>query len=476
MIGYSTVARRWERELFGRLKAAGHRVSVRLSDVAPPPARELDLVLGLEARRFGPSLAATAKPLEATEVSDVALVIDLTGQSGVEMAPVLTLEFGGEPHLSDGISRLLASGQPAEVTVRLDGVAVGRARPMIGDRVWLGRGSNDLLSGAISLVEQSIARFGAGRLLPIDEPPKSTRGPVPGLLRSYLPSLASGLVRRGIRKLKLGRRPFYWQVGFRLNDGPGVAETGRLDGARFQTLPDDGDRFYADPFAFAHRGRHFVFVEEFPYATGKGVISMAELRADGQFETPRVVLEEPHHLSYPQVFEHDGEIYMMPESSAAKELVLYRAAPFPQRWVRDTVLVAGREFNDATLLEQGGRFWLFGTQRCGGGSSSDTMAVYSAPSLHGPWTPHAMNPILIDQSAARPGGRFIEQDGKLLLPVQDGSKKYGGGLGLVQLTRLDDDDVVFSPPVAVSPGAAWEHTGIHTLNRAGRLEVVDSSA
>jgi hypothetical protein len=433
-------------------------------------------VLGLEARRFGPSLAAATGPLAASDLTDVALVIDLTGTAGAQTAPVLTLEFAGELNLSSGVDRMVASGQAAEITAHLDGVTVGRARPMIGDRVWLGRGSNDLLSGAISLIEQSIARFGAGRLVPIDDPASPARGPVPGLLRSYLPALASGLVRRAIRKARLGSRPFYWQVGYRLVDGPGVADTGRLDGAPFQTLPDDGKRFYADPFAFAYRGRHFVFVEEFPFATGKGVISVAELGADGQLETPRVVLEEPQHLSYPQVFEHDGEIYMIPESSAARELVLYRAAQFPERWVRDTVLVAGKQFNDATLLEQGGRFWLFGTQRCGGGSSSDTMAVYSAPSLHGPWTPHAMNPILIDQSAARPGGRFIEQDGKLLLPVQDGSEKYGGGLGLVQLTRLDDDDVVFSPPQVVGPGAAWERDGIHTLNRAGRLEVVDSSA
>lgn len=459
-----------------RLMAAGHRVGVRLSDAAPPPAKQLDLVLGLEAFRHGPSLAEATGPLTATEVPDVALVIDLTGVAEAQAVPVLTLAFAGELNLSSGISRLRASGKPAEIIVRRDGVAVGRARPMIGDKVWLGRGSNELLSGAISLIEQSVARFAAGRLLALDEPQHPARRPLPGLLLSYLPSLASGLVQRAIRKVRLGQRPFYWQVGYRLNDGPGVSDSSCLDGAPFQTLPDDGNRFYADPFAFVHRGRHFVFVEEFPFSTGRGVISVAELGADGQFETPRVVLEEPHHLSYPQVFEHDGEIYMIPESSAAKELVLYRAAPFPERWVRDTVLVAGKEFNDATLLDRSGRFWLFGTERRGEGSSSDTMTVYSAPSLHGPWAPHAMNPILIDQSAARPGGRFIEQDGKLLLPVQDGSEKYGGGLGLAQLVRLDDDDVVFAPPAALGPGAAWGHSGIHTLNRAGRLEVVDSSA
>lgn len=42
------------------------------------------------------------------------------------------------------------------------------------------------------------------------------------------------------------------------------------------------------------------------------------------------------------------------------------------------------DFNDATLLEANGRFWLLGTERYGFGSASDTLAVYSAPSLRGP--------------------------------------------------------------------------------------------
>ncbi|TIP76798.1 MAG: hypothetical protein E5X58_45090, partial [Mesorhizobium sp.] len=109
--------------------------------------------------------------------------------------------------------------------------------------------------------------------------------------------------------------------------------------------------------------------------SGRGVISVAELGDDGSFGVPRVVLEETHHLSYPQVFAHAGEIFMIPESAAARELVLYRAAQFPDRWVRDTVLLTDKDFNDATLLESAGRFWLLGTERFGYGSASDTMAV-----------------------------------------------------------------------------------------------------
>ncbi|WP_425351055.1 glucosamine inositolphosphorylceramide transferase family protein [Mesorhizobium sanjuanii] len=218
-----------------------------------------------------------------------------------------------------------------------------------------------------------------------------------------------------------------------------------------------------------------MFVEEFPYATGRGVISVAELGDDGIFGVPRVVLEEAHHLSYPQVFAHAGEIFMIPESSAAREVVLYRAAQFPDRWVRDTVLIADRNFNDATLLGSDGRFWLLGTEWFGHGSASDTMVVYSAPSLRGPWTAHALNPIAVDHSATRPGGAFIRQGDALVLPVQNGSRAYGGGLGLMRLERLDDFDVRFTPPRPIEPGTAWARAGIHTLNRAGKVEVVDSA-
>jgi hypothetical protein len=97
------------------------------------------------------------------------------------------------------------------------------------------------------------------------------------------------------------------------------------------------------------------------------------------------------------------------------------------------------------------------------------MTVYSSDDLRGPWEPHRLNPITIDRSAARPGGAFIHRDGRVILPVQDGTEAYGGGLGLMDLVRLDEDDVVFAPPRPIGPGDAWMRAGIHTLNRAGRL-------
>ena len=73
------------------------------------------------------------------------------------------------------------------------------------------------------------------------------------------------------------------------------------------------------------------------------------------------------------------------------------------------------------------------------------------------------------------GGPFIvEPDGRTLLPLQDGTDTYGGGLGIAELLVLTDDDVQFGPVTPIAPGTAWARQGIHTLSRSGRLEVIDS--
>lgn len=465
--------RLWQVELLQRLRAAGYRVGVwHRSPVAKASFVWLDPVLAVEARRFGAGLANRVPPPALDSIEDPHLLINLADQMKGEHVPVLHLAFNGQPSLGGGLSKMLATSQLPIVTTLLADQTVGLARPMLSDPLWLTRASNDILAATISLIEQSVARFFAGALVLVEAP--AAEPVARGLLRHYLPHLAAGLAGR-LRRRLVRKQPFYWQTAFRISDVDSVARGGGFEGAPFITLEDDGQRFYADPFVVNHDGDTFLFVEEYPYSSGKGIISVARLGTDGRFDVPRAVIEEPYHLSYPQVFNHGGTMFMVPESGGARRLVLYRAVSFPDSWEVDTVLMDDRDINDATLLQRDGRFWLFGTERRGAGSASDTLVVFSAPELRGPWSPHKLNPIAIDRSGARPGGAFIEREGRTFLPVQDGQERYGGGLGLAELLRLDDDAVVLAAPVPIRPGTAWLRRGIHTLNRAGDVEVVDSA-
>ena len=188
------------------------------------------------------------------------------------------------------------------------------------------------------------------------------------------------------------------------------------------------------------------------------------------------VLEEPWHLSYPFLIAHDGEIWMIPESSASRSLTLYRADPFPSRWVPEAVLLSDIEASDATVIQHNGAFWMFAATRDGRGSWSDTLSIFHARDLRGPWEAHQGNPILVDQAAARPAGAVVERDGKLWRPVQDCTDGYGTGIGLAEIVRLDHTEFEQEIRSVLRAPPHWPGRRLHTLNRAGRLECIDGAA
>ncbi|HEV7873047.1 MAG TPA: hypothetical protein VGO82_02815 [Enterovirga sp.] len=196
---------------------------------------------------------------------------------------------------------------------------------------------------------------------------------------------------------------------------------------------------------------------------------------DGPVGAAVPVLEEPWHLSYPFIIQHDGDIWMIPESSADRTVRLYRADPFPTRWVRHAVLLEGVELSDATIVHHDGIFWLFGATCDGAGSHSDTLSIYMADSLFGPWRPHPGNPVLVDSSCARPAGNVVARKGRLWRPAQDCRGGYGRGLALAEITRLDREGFAQVLRKTLHPDPNWPGRRLHALNRAGALECIDGS-
>jgi len=472
--------RLWQQLVVERLRAAGHDVAVRRGAGASRWPVLIAPVLGWERklfRRRGGGLAAPApEPAGAGHARRADLRLDLSGMAGSSDIPTLALRFDGAK--SDAAVPLaLASGRLPGIEAVLDGGRlVGRAAPMVDKRESTALGTDDVLARAVTLAVASVGRVLAGKTDGEMSVPSQAAERSPSsaaFLAAYAGSALPRLGREAVRRTRY--RHAHWRVGYRFVDGPGVAETGRL-GDGWRELPGASDRFYADPFAYRWRDKDYIFVEDYPHATRKGVISVFRLDGQGNPQPAEPILEEPFHLSYPQVFDWRGETWMLPEGSASGRLTLYRAARYPDRWTAEQVLLEGREISDATLLEHAGSWWLFATERDGHGSSSDTLVVFSAPSVAGPWAPHPMNPIVIDRRRARPGGAFVRSGGRILLPVQDGTEGYGGGLGISELLALDAGMVRLSEPRPVSQDGDWPYPRVHTLNRAGRLEVTDGIA
>lgn len=268
----------------------------------------------------------------------------------------------------------------------------------------------------------------------------------------------------------------HWRVGWRRTEDGGVWQNFSLKGPGWAILPHPVDHFYADPFPIHWKGRDYIFVEELDHKVGKGVISVIPMDDNGPMGPAQVVLEEPWHLSYPFLIEWNDDIWMIPESSLNNDVAIYRAVDFPHKWERHQTLLDGVEAADATVVNYQGQWWMFAVTRAGVGGYSDTLSLYHAADLMGPWSPHPENFMLIDHETARPAGNMIFKNDKLWRPVQNCANGYGAALGLAEVTRLDEEHFEQHVETVLHPGgSAWPGRKLHTLNKCGTLEVIDGS-
>lgn len=246
-----------------------------------------------------------------------------------------------------------------------------------------------------------------------------------------------------------------------------------FDAAGYEPLYPSPEHGWADPFPVVHEGRIYLFLEDIDMASGRGSIAVMAGRDDGGFDAPRTVLSKPYHLSYPFVFAWEGAMYMVPESSSANAVTLYRATRFPDVWEPVSTLLADVRAVDATLWPHDGAWWLFVNLRVPGGSSWDELFVYRADTPLGPFTPHPANPVVSDVRRARPAGRLFRRDGRLLRPAQDCSGHYGRALTLCEIETLDMETYRERVVARHKAGVLPASDSLHTYNAVPGLEVVD---
>ena len=260
-----------------------------------------------------------------------------------------------------------------------------------------------------------------------------------------------------------------WSIAYRLHPGSDGPDPGLH---RFKLLRPPADRFWADPFPVSADGLHYIFVEELPFSTNKGHISVLELDASGQLRGTAKVLEKDHHLSYPFVFEWRGERFMIPETGANRSIEVYRAHAFPHQWQLEQILMDDIYAVDATLLELDGAWWMFANVAADGVVNTDELHIFKAPTPFGPWSAHRRNPVKSDGRCARPAGR-LQWNGRLYRPSQDCSGRYGAAIVINEVEKLNDCDYRETAVSRIEPRWAPNLLATHTLNSAAGVTVAD---
>lgn len=471
-------ARRWmDRK---SLSVGGRDIPVQVAWTAaaePRPAGlealfELERMVLRRGKRSGADRLKISTESPQPRIGQPDVVVDFTGRDrdrDCSAKMYLRPLFNGVAGENAALAAILAGDLPViEMIDEIDGAVLDRGQPSAEIAAGLGGGLETVMLRTLTMVSAILS--GAPRIVPqLPRPAASTpRGPAAFVARGLAVSIVKEIYR-------LCCYAPHWHVGWRYSRDADVWQTGDLSGPTWKVLADPGDRFYADPFPVQWQGRTFVFFEDLDHRLGKGIISAVEFGEAGPIGEVVPVLTEPWHLSYPFLIEDKGELWMIPESSEHRDVALYRCVRFPDKWERHCTLLSGLELADVTITRHNGLSYLFGAWRDGVAGYSDTLAIYYADNLFGPWLPHASNPVLMDRATTRPAGNFVTLNGSLWRPVQDCAGGYGTGLGLAEVLELSPTRFRQIVRRTLKPGPAWPGRKLHTLNRCGHLEVIDGA-
>jgi hypothetical protein len=472
----STTPAAWIAEAVALLAATGAHVSVRvIPSLAPSrPSGWSRLILAVggthaEADPDAPRPLCAATSVDAHEPEDVDVVFFVGGAAQEDISPwptrLGTYELTIDPPLAGLRETLDDAGAVAVALRRVDGEGVLRPSWSRVQRLSPATTRARALWRAATLPARALGDLAAGRVAVVS----AGQDPVAPLSRWTAlyggTRLAGRAAVTGVRKL-LSRNE--WFVACSIDDDGPLPDLERMT-----PLVSPRDRFWADPFPVIDGDRACIFVEEWLYALGRGVLAALEIERDGSWRRLGTVLELPWHLSHPFLFRWQGDTWMLPESSAGGTLELYRCVDYPLRWERECVVMQDLCIVDATLHEGEDRWWLFANIGADQVSTHEELHLFYADTPLGPWTPHPANPVICDPRSARPAGRLFEWDGRLCRPAQDCGVRYGRALVIHEVLELTPDRYAERPRTRLQPQALAGANRMHTLNRDGWLTVVD---
>ena len=227
-------------------------------------------------------------------------------------------------------------------------------------------------------------------------------------------------------------------------------------------VTDVNASFVADPFMLFKDGSWHMFFE---VLVDNGDIGYASSLDGLNWTYHQIVINETFHMSYPYVFEWQGEIYMMPETHEANAIRLYRATGFPTQWTFVGNMLIG-EYRDSSLFRYDNKWWLYSTEGVG---RNDTLQLFYGDDLLGPWQAHPLSPVIVnDPDIARPGGRVTLFDGRLVRYTQDTFPTYGNKVRAFEITELTTTTYTEIPvvenPILDADGLGWNADGMHHID------------
>lgn len=226
--------------------------------------------------------------------------------------------------------------------------------------------------------------------------------------------------------------------------------------------------FQADPFSLSKMGVDAVLIETFDHIQNKGIIDSISSKSNVR----QSILSGSVHFSYPFIFKDQGSFYLIPECHQSNKVTVYKLSldtnqsspSLNSLTVTDPVdILKDISAADATLFKWNDKYWLFFTKVDSIFDGNNSLFIYYADSLFGPYHSHSQNPVKVDVRSTRPAGEMFEMDGHIFRFAQDCSSTYGGAITLNKILKLSSSEFEEISIKRIEPIAPYSY-GIHHID------------
>lgn len=250
-----------------------------------------------------------------------------------------------------------------------------------------------------------------------------------------------------------------------------VAYSLHQEGTSFSIIPNTLRYWAADPFVIMHGDRYYVFAELYDKILTRGKLGYCVIDSNGRITSSwKIVIDNKMHMSFPNVYQVNHDIFMMPETNRENELYVLKADLFPRRWYKTESLFKSRVADSIFLTEN---------LILAYDNFSFPFKLYIYEKKEKKW--ERIITVEDIEKKLRPAGCCICSEKEcFVIPMQNCKEEYGKSINITKVW-IDKEKKRISTIILKEITASSIETnksigdikGIHTINRNNGMTVID---
>lgn len=267
----------------------------------------------------------------------------------------------------------------------------------------------------------------------------------------------------------------YWECFYRKPDTPYLTEQ-QEDTLSWMKIIVPRRYWCADPFLINYSGEEYIFCEVMDRKESYGKIGCGKI-VDGKPTYIETIIDIGCHTSYPNLFEWNGELYMIPETVERHTIELYKCESFPSEWKKVSILMSNTNAVDTTIFKNNGELQIFIYEQ-----DQDSRKLSIAEIDMEKYS--IKNRCYVkeyNEKVGRPAGNVFKLNNELYRPTQYGINFYGEKIVFQKFSVLQyngylqyEESESYSIRTSnYSKELGNKFVGTHTYNYDNCYEVVD---